>query len=161
MSRVAYTLGDLAERLGADLRGDGSLQVSGLATLQDAGPEHLSFLANAQYRKFLAATKAGGVLLTAKDADGYTGAALVVANPYLAYARLSHLFERRPLAPIGIHPTAVVDPSASVDPSARIGAQVVIEADAWVGPGVEIGAQSLVGARSRIGAEGRLAARVP
>ena len=160
MSRVAYTLGDLAERLGADLRGDGSLQVSGLATLQDAGPEHLSFLANAQYRRFLAATRAGGVLLTAKDADGYTGAALVVANPYLAYARLSHLFERRPLAPIGIHPTAVVDPSASVDPSARIGAQVVIEADAWVGPGVEIGAQSLVGARSRIGAEGRLAARV-
>ena len=160
MSRVAYTLGDLAERLGADLRGDGSLQVSGLATLQDAGPEHLSFRANAQYRKFLAATKAGGVLLTAKDADGYTGAALVVANPYLAYARLSHLFERRPLAPIGIHSTAVVDPSASVDPSARIGAQVVIEADAWVGPGVEIGAQSLVGARSRIGAGGRLAARV-
>ncbi|MCQ4278957.1 UDP-3-O-(3-hydroxymyristoyl)glucosamine N-acyltransferase [Pseudomonas stutzeri] len=160
MSRVAYTLGDLAERLGADLRGDGSLQVSALATLQDAGPEHLSFLANAQYRKFLAATRAGGVLLTAKDADGYAGTALVVANPYLAYARISHLFERRPLAPVGIHPTAVVDPSASVDPSARIGAQVVIEADAWVGPGVQIGAQSLVGARSRIGAGGRLAARV-
>ena len=160
MSRVAYSLGNLAERLGAELRGDGSLQVSGLATLQDAGPDHLSFLANAQYRKFLASTKAGGVLLTAKDADGYNGAALVVANPYLAYARISHLFERRPLAPTGIHPTAFVDPSASVDPSARIGAQGVVEADAWVGPGVEIGAQSLVGARSRIGAGGRLAARV-
>ncbi|MCP9338109.1 UDP-3-O-(3-hydroxymyristoyl)glucosamine N-acyltransferase [Stutzerimonas xanthomarina] len=160
MSEVAYSLGDLVERLGAELRGDGSLLVSGLSTLQDAGPEHLSFLANAQYRKFLATTRAGGVLLTAKDAEGYTGTALVVANPYLAYARISHLFESRPRASTGVHPSAVIDPTAAVDPSARIGAQVVIEAGAWVGPDVEIGAQSVVGARSRIGAGGRLAARV-
>jgi UDP-3-O-[3-hydroxymyristoyl] glucosamine N-acyltransferase len=160
MSNVAYTLGDLAERLGAELRGDSALQVSGLATLQEAGPEQLSFLANAQYRKFLAATRAGAVLLTAEDAQDYVGVALIVANPYLAYARLSHLFERRPRASIGVHPSAVVDPSAKIDPSARIGAQVVIEADSWIGPDVEIGAQSLIGARCRIGAGGRLAARV-
>jgi UDP-3-O-[3-hydroxymyristoyl] glucosamine N-acyltransferase len=159
-SRAVFTLGGLAARLGAELHGDASQQVSGLATLQDAGPEQLSFLANAQYRKFLATTRAGAVLLTARDAEGYSGAALVVDNPYLAYARLSHLFERRLQACVGIHPSAIVDPTASVDRSARIGAQVVIEADAWIGPDVEIGAQSVVGARSRIGAGGRLAARV-
>jgi len=160
MNTVVYTLGDLAERLGAELHGDPSLQVSGLATLQDAGPEQLSFLANAQYRKFLGTTRAGGVLLTPNDAEGYSGAALVVANPYLAYARLSHLFERRPFTPVGVHPSAIVDPSAEVDPTARIGAQVVIEAGAWIGPDVEIGSQTVVGARSRVGAGGRLAARV-
>lgn len=160
MSRVVYTLGELAEQLGAELRGDPDLRVTGLATLQDASAAHLSFLANAQYRRFLADTKAGAVLLTAKDAEDYAGVALIVANPYLAYARLSHLFERRPLAAIGIHPSAIVDPSAEVDPTARIGAQVVIEANVWIGPDVEIGAQSVVGARSRIGAGGRLAARV-
>ncbi len=160
MSTVVITLGDLADQLGAELRGEPSLQLLGLATLQDAGPEQLSFLANAQYRKFLATTRAGAVLLTARDADSYPGAALVVDNPYLAYARVSHLFERRPLAPVGIHPSAIVDPTASIDPSARIAAQVVIEAGAWIGPDVEIGAQSVVGARSRIGAGGRLAARV-
>lgn len=160
MSSVVYTLGELAEQLGAELRGDPDLRVTGLATLQDASVEHLSFLANAQYRRFLADTKAGAVLLTAKDAEEYAGVALIVANPYLAYARLSHLFERRPLAAIGIHPSAIVDPSAEVDPTARIGAQVVIEANVWIGRDVEIGAQSVVGARSRIGAGGRLAARV-
>lgn len=160
MSGVAYTLGDLAERLGAELRGNAALQMYGLATLQEAGPQHLSFLANAQYRKFLATTSAGCVLLTAKDAEGYSGPVLVVANPYLAYARISHLFEQRPRAAAGIHPSAIIDPSADIDPSARIGAQVVVEADAWIGPDVEVGAQSVVGARSRIGAGGRLAARV-
>lgn len=160
MGSVVYPLGELAEQLGAELRGDPEFQVTGLATLQDAGAEHLSFLANAQYRKYLAETKAGAVLLTARDAEGYKGAALIVDNPYLAYARLSHQFERRPLAAIGVHPSAIVDPTAQVDPSARIGAQVVIEADVWIGPNVEVGAQSVVGARSRIGAGGRLAARV-
>ena len=160
MEAAVFTLGSLAARLGAELRGDAAQQVSGLATLQDAGPEQLSFLANAQYRKFLATTRAGAVLLTAQDAEGYPGAVLVVEQPYLAYARISHLFERRPQTSVGIHPSAIVDPSAWIDPSARIGAQVVIEAGVWIGADVEIGAQSVVGARSRIGTGGRLAARV-
>lgn len=160
MSRVVYTLGQLAEQLEAMLRGDAARSVSGLATLQDAGPDQLSFLANAQYRKFLASTRAGAVLLTAKDAEDYSGTALIVANPYLAYARISHLFETRPQFPSGIHPSAIVDPSAAIDPSASVGAQVVIEAGAWIGPNVVIGAQSFVGARSRVGAGGRLAPRV-
>lgn len=160
MDTIVYTLGELAEQLGATLRGDAAQRVSGLATLQDAGPQQLSFLANTQYRKFLANTRAGAVLLTPKDAEGYSGTALLVDNPYLAYARISHLFETRPKAATGIHPSAIVDPSAHVDPSASIGAQVVIEADARIGADVVIGAQSFVGARSRVGAGGRLASRV-
>ncbi|MBA1278692.1 MULTISPECIES: UDP-3-O-(3-hydroxymyristoyl)glucosamine N-acyltransferase [Pseudomonadaceae] len=160
MNTVVYTLGELAEQLGATLRGDAAQPVSGLATLQDAGPQQLSFLANAQYRKFLENTCAGAVLLTPKDAEDYSGNALLIDNPYLAYARVSHLFETRPKAASGIHPSAIIDPSAQVDSSASIGAQVVIEADAWIGADVVIGAQSFIGARSRVGAGGRLASRV-
>jgi len=160
MNGTDYTLGELAEQLGATLRGDAAQRVTGLATLQDAGPQQLSFLANAQYRKYLASTRAGAVLITPKDAEGYSGTALLVANPYLAYARISHLFETRPKAVGGIHPSAIVDPSAKIDPAASIGAQVVIEADVWIGADVVIGAQSFVGARSRVGAGGRLASRV-
>ena len=160
MKGSVYTLGELAEQLGATLRGDAAQKVSGLATLQDAGPHQLSFLANAQYRKYLADTRAGVVLLKPKDAEDYSGTALLVDDPYLAYARLSHLFETRPKAVRGAHPSAVIDPSATIDPSASIGAQVVIEADVWIGADVVIGAQSFVGARSRVGAGGRLAPRV-
>nr|MBF0684951.1 UDP-3-O-(3-hydroxymyristoyl)glucosamine N-acyltransferase [Pseudomonas sp.] len=157
---IALTLGQLAEHLGATLRGDSERIVTGLATLQDAGPDQLSFLANPQYRRYLAGCQAAAVLLTPDDAEGYSGAALVVPNPYLAYARISHLFETRPRELPGVHPSAVVADDAEVHPSASIGPQVVIESGARIAADVVIGAQSFVGARSCIGAGGRLAQRV-
>jgi UDP-3-O-[3-hydroxymyristoyl] glucosamine N-acyltransferase len=160
MSSVVYTLGQLAERLGATLCGSADKVISGLATLQEAGPDQLSFLANAQYRKFLAGCQAGAILLTAADAEGYAGNALVVGNPYLAYAELSHLFDRKPKAMPGVHPTAVVAEDALVHASASIGAHAVIESGAQIAAGVTIGAQCVVGARSVIGEGGWLAPRV-
>ena len=160
MSATVYTLGQLAERLGATLRGDTDKPVSGLATLQEADADQLSFLANAQYRKFLSGCQAGAVLLTAADAEGYAGNALVVAHPYLAYAELSHLFDRKPQALPGVHPSAVVAADAHVDASASIGAYAVIESGAQIAAGVTVGAQCVVGARSVIGEGGWLAPRV-
>ncbi len=160
MSPSIQTLGALAERLGAELRGPADLPISGLATLQDAGPQQLSFLANAQYRKHLAGCRAGAVLLTAADAEGFTGNALVVANPYLAFAEISHLFDPRPQALPGVHPSAVIAADAQVDPSASIGPGVVIESGALIGARVSLGAYCVVGARSVIGEDGWLAPRV-
>jgi UDP-3-O-[3-hydroxymyristoyl] glucosamine N-acyltransferase len=160
MAAIVYTLAQLAEQLGAQLRGEAELQIAGLATLQEAGPAQLSFLANAQYRKYLAGCKAGAVLLTAADAEGFQGNALIVGNPYLAYAQLSHLFDRKPRALPGVHATAVIAEDAVVDASASIGAYAVIESGAQIGPGVSIGAHCVVGARSVIGEGGWLAPRV-
>ena len=166
MATVQFTLGQLAERLGATLRGGATSRgapetvIRGLAALQDAGPDQLSFLANAQYRKHLAASQAAAVLLNASDADSYAGAALVVANPYLAYAQLSHLFDRKPRAAAGVHPTAVVAEDAQVDASASIGAYAVIESGAQIAAQVTVGAHCVVGARSLIGEGGWLAPRV-
>jgi UDP-3-O-[3-hydroxymyristoyl] glucosamine N-acyltransferase len=160
MAAPVFTLGQPAERLGATLRGAEDKAISGLATLQEAGPGQLTFLANPQYRKFLADTKAAAVLLTAADAEGFVGDALVVANPYLAYAELSHLFDRKPKAQSGIHPTAVVAADAKVDPSASVGAYVVIESGAQIGAGVTLSAHCVVGARTVIGEGGWLAPRV-
>ncbi|WP_374978751.1 UDP-3-O-(3-hydroxymyristoyl)glucosamine N-acyltransferase [Pseudomonas solani] len=160
MTAPTFTLGQLAERLDATLRGDEARVVSGLATLQDAGPDQLTFLANPQYRKFLVDTRAAAVLLTPADAEGFTGDALLVPNPYLAYARLSHLFDPKPVSAAGIHPSAVVATDAIVDPSASIGPGAVIESGAQIGAGVTIGAYSVIGARSVVGEGGWLAPRV-
>ena len=105
---ISFTLARLAEQLGARLVGDPDLLISGLATLQEAEQEQLAFLANSQYRKFLADSRAGAVLLTETDAEGFSGNALIVVDPYLSYARLSHQFDPKPRASIGIHPSAVV-----------------------------------------------------
>lgn len=160
MKSLVFSLGELAERLGATLCGDANKQISGLATLQDASSHELTFLANPQYRKYLAQTEAGAVLLKAVDAENYPGNALVVPDPYLAYAGLSHLFDRKPLVPAGIHPSAVVADDAVVDPSASIGPCAVIESGARIGANVTIGAHCVVGARSVIGEGGWLAPRV-
>ncbi|MFK3773581.1 UDP-3-O-(3-hydroxymyristoyl)glucosamine N-acyltransferase [Pseudomonas sp. NPDC089406] len=157
---VTMTLGQLAEALGAQLKGPEALQITGLATLQEAGAGQLSFLANKQYRKFLDDTQAAAVLLKAEDAEGFAGNALIVADPYLAYARISHLFDPKPKAVAGIHPSAVVHEDAEVDASASIGPFAVIEAGARIGANVSVGAHCFVGARCVIGDGGWLAPRV-
>src|SRR5690606_42126728 len=99
---LSFTRGQLAERLGARCRGDPGRVIRGLASLQDADENELSFLANAQYRKQLAQTRAAAVLLAPAEESHYDGDALFIDNPYLAYARLSHLFDRKPVAAGGI-----------------------------------------------------------
>jgi len=157
---ATITLGQLAEFLGATLRGPADKQITGLATLQEAGPDQVSFLANPQYRKFLATTQAAAVLLKPTDAEGYAADALLVPEPYLAYARISHLFDPKPKAAVGVHPTAVVAADAFVDPAASVGAYAVIESGAHIAAGVTIGAHCFIGARSVIGEGGWLAPRV-
>lgn len=154
------TLGHLAEFLGATLRGPTDKEITGLATLQEAGPGQVSFLANPQYRKFLATTQAAAVLLKPADAEGYAGDALLIADPYLAYARISHLFDPKPKAAAGIHPTAIIADDAVVDPNASVGPYVIIESGARIAAGVTLGAHCYIGARSVIGEGGWLAPRV-
>lgn len=154
------TLGQLAEALGATLKGPEGLQITGLATLQEAGPGQLSFLANPQYRKYLDKCQAGAVLLKAADAESFAGNALIVADPYQAYARISHLFDPKPKAVAGIHPSAVVAEDAQVDASASIGPFAVIESGARIEADVSIGAHCFIGARCVVGEGGWLAPRV-
>jgi UDP-3-O-[3-hydroxymyristoyl] glucosamine N-acyltransferase len=157
---VSIKLGQLAEFLGATLRGATDKEITGLATLQEAGPGHVSFLANPQYRKFLADTHASAVLLKPADAESFAGDALLVPDPYLAYARISHLFDPKPKAAPGVHPTAVIATDAFVDPAASVGAFAVVESGAQIAAGVTIGAHCFIGARSEIGEGGWLAPRV-
>ena len=153
-------LGQLAEFLGATLRGDQDKDINGLATLQEAGPDQISFLANPQYRKFLTDTQAAAVLLKPADADSFAGNALLVPDPYLAYARISHLFDPKPKAAAGIHPTAVIADDAVVDPAASIGAFAIVESGARIAAQVTVGAHCFIGARCEIGEGGWLAPRV-
>lgn len=160
MADFKYELAWLADQVSATLRGDGQTLITGLSTLQGATGSELSFLANPQYRKYLPESRAGAVLLREQDAASFAGNCLIVDEPYLAFAKISHLFDPKPKASPGIHASACVDPAAEVDASASIGPGAVIEADAVIGPGVVIGPHCFIGARCRIGADGWLAPRV-
>lgn len=155
-----YSLQQIAEALNARLVGDADQQISGIAALDKAEAGQLSFLSNPRYRKQLATTQASAVMIKEDQLDDCQVAALVVDDPYLAYAKISSWFDTRTAAAVGASPQAMVDPSAQVDASARISAGVVIEAGAVIEADVEIGPNSVVGANSRVGEGSRLAANV-
>ncbi len=155
MTRL-WTLAELAAELGAELRGDATHSIAGLATLRSAGPEQVSFLANPLYKAELKSCRAGAVLVREADAGDFAGNALVLANPYLAYAKLSRLFDRTPRPVAGVHAQAVVAASARIDASAAVGPLAVIGDEVEIGPGTVIEAGAVIHARVRIGADSRV-----
>jgi UDP-3-O-[3-hydroxymyristoyl] glucosamine N-acyltransferase len=156
MVNTAMTLGEISTLLDAELKGDPTIVITGLATLQAAGEGQLGFLANPNYAKFLGQTRASAVILAEEIADQCPTNVLIMANPYLGYARLSHYFSREPAPEPGVHASAIVDPSARIAPSASIGPRAVVGAEAVVGEGVIIEAGAVIGARCVIGDNSRL-----
>jgi UDP-3-O-[3-hydroxymyristoyl] glucosamine N-acyltransferase len=157
---TTHTLGDIAARMGLELRGDPAQPIAGVATLSGATSEQIGFLANPRYRPQLAATQAGAVVLRAADAEAHGGAALIADDPYVAFARIAALFERTPAHAAGVHASASVAPGAKIAASAAIGPFCVIEEDAEVGEGASLGPHCIVGQRCTVGAQSRLVARV-
>ncbi len=156
----SYTLLELATRVNAEVVGDPSHEIIALSTLQSATQKDLSFIANPAYKKFLASTKAGALLVNPDFAKEYSGNKLIVKNPYLAYAQLSAVFEvlRPPYS--GIHPTAVVGVDCQLGESVSIGANAVVGDGVILDDGVIIGPGSYVGNDSVVGKNTRLAANV-
>jgi UDP-3-O-[3-hydroxymyristoyl] glucosamine N-acyltransferase len=139
------TLAELAERLGATLDGGsnatgeprdafeaGALQVRGVAGIESAGPEEVSFVDNPRYAVQARTTRAGA-LLVRPDFPALAIPTLRLKNPYLAFARALALLHPMPVYRPGIHPTAVVAPSASLGPGAHVGAYVVVGEDVVIG----------------------------
>lgn len=154
------TLAELAARLGGDVIGDDSTRISGVATLADAGPDHISFVANPKYRGSVAASRAAAIVLGEADRDLTSRPRIVTRNPYAYFARISQLFHREPTVKPGIHPSAYVAPSAHIAASASIGAFVSIGTGARIGEGVAVGPGTQIGEGAEIGDATRLAANV-
>jgi UDP-3-O-[3-hydroxymyristoyl] glucosamine N-acyltransferase len=150
----------LAVRFGLELDGDPDTRVSHVATLSQAAPGSVSFLANSRYRRSLKTTRAGAVVLTAADAESCPVAALIAPNPYLSYARIAELMYPESKADPGVHPTAVVSAGARVAASATVEALAVIEEDVEIGERAVVGPGCIVQRGARIGADTRLVARV-
>jgi UDP-3-O-[3-hydroxymyristoyl] glucosamine N-acyltransferase len=153
-------LAELAVRFGCELQGDPDALIERVASLQEASPGSLAFLANPRYRRFLAGTRATAVVLDAGSAAECPVAALVARNPYATYARIAQLLHPAPPVVAGRHPSAVVAAGAQVDASAHVGALAHVAAGATIGPRAFVGPGSVVLAGAQVGADTRLVARV-
>lgn len=166
MTVKSVKLKELVERLGGQLIGSDDIDIIGIAPLSDADQYHATFLSNPKFRQEASKTAAAALILSEADHNAlgneYTGARILVANPYVYFARAAQIFAELNAQPAadGIHPTAWVSPSAKVAPNASIGAQVVIEADAIVDEHAVIQAGTVVGRGAHIGANTLLHANV-
>ena len=134
----------------------------GIAPLQTARPNEVSFLDNRKYLAALTATHAGAVIVHPAMAGKVPEGAVRIEStePYLAWARVATLFYPRPPTIPGIHRLALVSESAAVDPSAEIGPFAVIEAGARIGPRCRIGPHAMIGAGVQMGRDCRIGAHV-
>jgi UDP-3-O-[3-hydroxymyristoyl] glucosamine N-acyltransferase len=132
--------------LEVQLDGDAGCEVSCVATLANATPESVSFLADSRYRKYLVGCQAGAVILSKSEREYFPGNALISANPYLTYARLTALFAPQSAEDeVRIHNTAVIHPDAKLGQNVRVAPHVVIGSSVVVGDGTSIGAGSVLG----------------
>jgi UDP-3-O-[3-hydroxymyristoyl] glucosamine N-acyltransferase len=151
---MRVTVAEIVARLSGQCVGDASLIVDRIAPLEAAGPSHIAFLANPRFAAHLATTQAGCVIVGPALAEeaAARGAAIVTADPYLYYARLSQWWAQSDRAEQpGVHPSAVVEAGAQIAPSATIGALSYIGAQARVGEHTRIAARVTVGERCVIG----------
>ena len=128
---------DLADRLHCRLEGSGDAEISGVNSLERAGPDQLSFLSNRKYTPLLKKTRAGAVLVS-EDFGPIGIPALRCEDPYLTFAKAIEIFYQPPRPAVAVHPTAVVASSAKIGKDASIGPYVVIGED------VEIGARAVL-----------------
>ena len=118
-------LAELAQRLGAECHGKPDSVITGVAGIEEAGPGHVTFVANPKYAGLAKRTNAGAVLV-APDFPEIEASTLRITNPYLAFAKAIEIFHPAPSYAAGIHPTAVIDPTAQIGEGASIGAYVVV-----------------------------------
>lgn len=156
MRRMAL---DLAEYLRAELRGDLSRWVSGVASPEDAGAEDLIYVDAAKHLARAEASAAGCVLMR-EGMKLENKTLLVLGNPKLAFAKAAAWLLESPALARGVHGSAMVDPSAKLDAKAHVGAYAVIGANAEIGADTEIGAFCFIGEGVSVGESCRLHPRV-
>ncbi|NVK54605.1 MAG: UDP-3-O-(3-hydroxymyristoyl)glucosamine N-acyltransferase [Alteromonadaceae bacterium] len=145
------SLSQLAEQVGGDVQGDGSVMLTGVSTLSSATPAQISFLTNGKYRSQLQSTQAGAVILHAKEAENCPLPALVHSNPHAAFARIAQIFDTTPGVATGQHKTAQVSDTAILGKNVALGPYCVVEEGVVLGDNVVIGAHSVISRNTHIG----------
>ena len=115
----------LAEALGCRLEGDGSLEITGLAGMEHAGPGQLTFLANPKYSHKVRQTHASAILVS-DVIPGMEIACLISSNPDLDFARAQAFFYQPPRPAQGVHPLASISATAEIGENCSIGPFAVV-----------------------------------
>ena len=146
-----FQVGDLAEAIGAELIGDPTSVVTHIASVENAGPQSITFITGRKYLPLLERSDPTAVVVPTDLRDQVPNIRLLSENPYLSYAKLTRLWAEE-LAPAGaVHSSAVIADSAQIDRSASIGAGAVIGESAVIKANANIAAGAVIGRASHVG----------
>ena len=143
---------DLAHALKGQVDPALDLEISGVGTMEEAGPSEVTFLSNPKYIRKLKDCQAGAILVSAKFEGPLSIPALYVENPYLAFAQAIELFNHKPIPPRTIHPTVVLGQRVTLGKNVAIGAYVVVGDDVQIGDDVTIHSHCAIYEGASIGA---------
>ena len=147
----------LAQRIGATLAGDGSVEVRGCAPVDRAGPDEVTFLANDKYARYLETTRAAAVIVDSRTACPTRLTRLIADDPYFAFRNamvVLHGFRRHPepsQAVNGVSGLAAVHPQTTVGPGTIIHAHAVVEREASIGRDCVLYPGAFVGPEAKLG----------
>lgn len=156
MKKNHFKLSELVGHLDVTIQGDPDCIITGVAPVHQADAGHITFLTNAQYRKYLPDTAASAVILNEADASHCKVNAVICANPYYIYSQIAGKFDSKPPVVPGIHPSAVIGqhcdihPAASIGPNCTVGDYVKIGADTVLDAGVTLYHHVSIGERCRL-----------
>lgn len=157
---MKYTLRELAEHVSAEIKGDASCVIDSVGTLHNANNKQISFLTNPSYRKQLASSKAGAVIMSAADAENCPINAIISNNPYAAYARIAALLSPAEKYIEGIDTAAHIAADTSISKTASVAAGAVIESGVILADFVRVGSGCVVQKNVKVGARSVLTANV-
>ncbi|MBV9774543.1 MAG: UDP-3-O-(3-hydroxymyristoyl)glucosamine N-acyltransferase [Gemmatimonadetes bacterium] len=156
------SISEVARLVGGEVAGDGERRVSGVGTLEAAGPADLSFVANSRYLPYVQATSAAALLvprsLAGQLPEGVTQ--VRVGDPHAALAAVLPVLYPEPQVPAGVHPTAVIGEGTTLGEGVSVGAYAVVGRDARIGDRARIGAQAVIGDGCAVGADSVVHAHV-
>lgn len=157
---ASIRLADLAKEINAQLHGNGDIIIIGVASICTARSGQITFLSNSRFRNKLSSCKASAVIITEDNLPICKNAALVVKNPYLAYARIAQLIDTTPIPAKDIGPGVFISPDAHLGQKVAIGANTIIESGVILGDNITIGPGCFIGKNTKIGSGTTLWANV-
>ncbi|MEF1288536.1 UDP-3-O-(3-hydroxymyristoyl)glucosamine N-acyltransferase [Vibrio sp. M260118] len=154
MTRLS--LAELATITGGELHGDATAVVTMVAPMDTAQEGHVTFLSNPKYAKYLGECKATVVMVKEAQRELCSGNALVVDDPYVAFAKVAQALDTTPAPAESIAPSAVIAGDVVLGENVSIGANAVIESGVELGDNVVIGAGCFIGKNAKIGSNTKL-----
>lgn len=148
------TVSDLAKLVKGEIIGDGEVEITGVAGLEDAKPGDISFAASDRVVA-RALNSQASALIVPVNVNQLSKPMIKVANPRLAFAQiLNFFFPPAPCIP-AIHPTAVIGENVkasgcSIGALVYVGNNVTIGAGTIIHPGAVIGNEVVIGSNSVI-----------